>query len=55
MVLDGEITLSNGTDEVVLQRWDTCRFAAGEPRILSNRTSTAATVLLAMPLPQAQR
>ncbi len=55
VVLDGEITLSNGTDEVVLQRWDTCRFAANELRILSNRTSAAATVLLAMPLPRAQR
>lgn len=52
VVLDGEVTISNGTEEVTLQRWDSCRIAPDEPRALSNRTNRPATVLLAMPLGQ---
>ena len=50
VVLDGEVTISNGTEEVTLRAWDSCRIAANEPRALSNRTSRPATILLAMPL-----
>ena len=50
VVLDGEVTISNGTDEVTLKPWDSCRIAPDEPRALSNRTNRPATILLAMPL-----
>ena len=50
VVLDGEVTISNGTEEVTLRPWDSCRIAPGEPRALSNRTNRPATILLAMPL-----
>ena len=50
VVLDGEVTISNGTEEVTLRPWDSCRIAPDEPRALSNRTNRPATILLAMPL-----
>jgi hypothetical protein len=50
VVLDGEVTISNGTEEVTLTAWDSCRIAPDEPRALSNRTNRPATILLAMPL-----
>ena len=50
VVLDGEVTISNGTEEVTLRPWDSCRIAPDEPRALANRTNRPATILLAMPL-----
>jgi hypothetical protein len=50
VVLEGEVTISNGTQEVTLRAWDSCRIAPEEPRALSNRTNRPATILLAMPL-----
>ena len=50
VVLDGEVTISNGTEEVTLRSWDSCRIAPEEPRALSNRSNRPATILLAMPL-----
>ncbi|HEY7386217.1 MAG TPA: cupin domain-containing protein [Beijerinckiaceae bacterium] len=50
VVLDGEVTISNGTEEVTLRPWDSCRIAPDEPRALSNRTNRPATILLAMPV-----
>jgi mannose-6-phosphate isomerase-like protein (cupin superfamily) len=50
VVLDGEVTISNGSEEVTLRPWDSCRIAPDEPRALSNRSNRPATVLLAMPL-----
>ncbi|HEX2727912.1 MAG TPA: cupin domain-containing protein [Beijerinckiaceae bacterium] len=50
VVLDGEVTISNGTEEVTLRTWDSCRIAPDEPRALANRTNRPATILLAMPL-----
>jgi mannose-6-phosphate isomerase-like protein (cupin superfamily) len=50
VVLDGEVTISNGTEEVTLRPWDSCRIAPDEPRALSNRTNRPVTILLAMPL-----
>jgi mannose-6-phosphate isomerase-like protein (cupin superfamily) len=55
VVLDGKLHLSNGESEVSLQRWDSCRIAAGEDRRLTNRTKTPVTVLLVMPLPADER
>jgi mannose-6-phosphate isomerase-like protein (cupin superfamily) len=48
VVLDGEITLDNGGEEAVLGPWDSCRFAPGEARRLTNRTNKPATVMLVM-------
>ena len=50
VVLDGEVTISNGREEVTLRPWDSCRIAPEEPRALSNRSNRPATILLAMPL-----
>ncbi len=50
VVLDGEVTISNGSEEATLRPWDSCRIAPDEPRALSNRTNRPATILLAMPL-----
>jgi mannose-6-phosphate isomerase-like protein (cupin superfamily) len=50
VVLDGEVTISNGSETVTLKPWDSCRIASHEGRQLSNRTGRIATVLLAMPL-----
>lgn len=55
VVLDGEVTISNGADTATLRRWDSCRIAAGEDRQLSNRSGAEAVLLLAMPLPAAER
>ena len=54
VVLDGEVTISNGTEEVTLKPWDSCRIAPDEPRALANRSNRTATVLLAMPLAPAK-
>jgi uncharacterized cupin superfamily protein len=48
--IEGETTLSNGTDTVVLRVNDTCRVAPGEGRQLSNATDRDAVVLLVMAL-----
>ncbi len=50
LVLDGEVTISNGREEAVLRRWDSCRIAPNEGRALRNNTDQPATILLAMPL-----
>jgi hypothetical protein len=55
VVMDGAVTVSNGQDEVVLMRWDSCRIAPGESRQLSNRTDCEASILLVMPLQTAPR
>jgi mannose-6-phosphate isomerase-like protein (cupin superfamily) len=55
VVLEGEITISNGSEAVTLGRWDSCRIAAGESRQLSNKSNAEAVVLLAMPLPEGER
>jgi uncharacterized cupin superfamily protein len=55
VVLNGTLHLSNGESEVMLGRWDSCRIAGGEDRQLTNRTSSAVTVLLVMPLSADER
>jgi quercetin dioxygenase-like cupin family protein len=51
VVLEGELTIENGVDRVVLRQWDSCRIAPGENRALKNETNRTVTVLLSMPLP----
>ncbi|TYK91620.1 cupin domain-containing protein, partial [Streptococcus pyogenes] len=55
VVLDGTVHVSNGKTEVVLDRWDSCRIAAGEDRRLTNQTTSPVSVLLVMPLPADER
>jgi mannose-6-phosphate isomerase-like protein (cupin superfamily) len=50
VVLEGKVTVSNGTETATLGPWDSCRIAPGEPRALANCTNRPATILLAMPL-----
>ena len=49
VVLDAEVKVSNGADEVPLAQWDSCRIAPGEPRKLHNATKRQAAILLVMP------
>jgi uncharacterized cupin superfamily protein len=55
VVLDGEVTLISDFDgvqtEALLRRHDSACFAPGEKRQLVNRSSTPASILLAMPYP----
>src|SRR5687767_1026248 len=55
VVLDGELTISNGEAEVTLGQWDSCRIAPGEGRALKNGTEKPVTILLAMPLTPATK
>ncbi len=55
VVLDGRLQISNGENEVALERWDSCRIAADEDRRLTNETKSPVTVLLAMPLSADER
>jgi len=48
-VLEGELVLGNGSEELVLNRYDSCYFAPGEARQLRNLTNRPAAVLLVMP------
>lgn len=48
VVISGEVTISNGNEEVTLGPLDSCVLAPGEPRALENRTTLPATILLAM-------
>lgn len=50
VVLDGEVTVSNGQEEATLRPWDSCRIAPNESRALQNNTNRIARILLAMPL-----
>jgi mannose-6-phosphate isomerase-like protein (cupin superfamily) len=50
VVLEGEVTISNGTESVRVRRWDSVRIAPNEPRQLKNETEKPASILLAMPL-----
>jgi uncharacterized cupin superfamily protein len=50
LVLEGEIALSNGLEEVRLGALDSCRIAPGEGRQLRNDGTAPAVVLLVMPL-----
>jgi quercetin dioxygenase-like cupin family protein len=55
VVLDGEVTVETPGERQVLRRWDSCRIGPGEPRAIRNETAVPAVVLLAMPLPRADR
>ncbi len=50
VVLEGELTIENGSESVVLRQWDSVRIAPGEKRALKNETMRPAVVLLTMPL-----
>ncbi|MCP4617887.1 MAG: cupin domain-containing protein [Bradyrhizobium sp.] len=55
VALDGTLHVSNGENEVALGKWDSCRIAGGENRMLTNRTNSPVTVLLVMPLTADER
>jgi mannose-6-phosphate isomerase-like protein (cupin superfamily) len=49
VVLEGTVTVETDTEEVELERHDSCRLAPHERRALHNRSDKPALVLLAMP------
>ena len=48
VVVEGELTISNGTEDAVLGPLDSCLIAVGEARQLRNATNRPVTVLLVM-------
>lgn len=48
LVVEGELEFSGGGAPTALGRWDACRFAPGEERMIANRSGRQATVVLAM-------
>ena len=54
VVLDGAVTISNGSEEAILHPHDSCRIAPHERRALTNNTDRPAVILLAMPLSPAR-
>lgn len=48
VVIEGQVTIRNGTEEATLGPLDTVVISRGEPRALSNETNRPATVLLLM-------
>jgi glyoxylate utilization-related uncharacterized protein len=54
VVLDGEVTVSNGVDQYRLRKWDSCRVAPHEGRRLQNESQQPASILLVMPVEAAK-
>lgn len=52
VVLEGELRIGNGQEEVKLARWDSCRIAPNEARLIHNDTQELARILLVMPYQQ---
>ena len=50
LVVEGEVVVGTEEEEAVLRKLDSCRIAAGEARVLHNRGSTRALIVLCMPL-----
>jgi mannose-6-phosphate isomerase-like protein (cupin superfamily) len=55
VVIEGEVTISNGNETVTLGHLDSCRIAPGEGRQLSNLGTADAAILLVMQLPESER
>lgn len=49
VVLDGELFVSSGSDEVTLGPLDSCHIPAGEEREMANRTNRTTSLLVVMP------
>jgi mannose-6-phosphate isomerase-like protein (cupin superfamily) len=52
-VLEGSVSIGNGTEEVELHLHDSVRLAPGESRQVINRGARTAMVLLVMAYPKA--
>jgi len=50
LVVEGEVTLSNGEDAYVLQRLDSLCVAPGESREVRNASNKQAMIVLVMPV-----
>ena len=55
VVLDGEMTVIAGGDEVVLRRFDSCTVAPGEERRIENRSNHVCKMLVVIPYPEGAR
>lgn len=52
VVLEGSVSIGNGTEEVELHLHDSVRLAPGESRLVINRGTRTAMVLLVMAYPK---
>lgn len=52
VVLDGEMTVMVGDDEVVLGKYDSCTIPPGEVRKIENRRNDVCTMLVVIPYPE---
>jgi quercetin dioxygenase-like cupin family protein len=55
LVIDGEVTIGNGSEETTLQVLDSCRIAPNENRQVRNSGTRDARLLLVMQLPSVNR
>jgi quercetin dioxygenase-like cupin family protein len=53
VLIEGEVSICNDAELIVLGPLDSCRIAPGEPRVLRNVGEGPAKLLLAMPQPTA--
>lgn len=51
VVLEGELTVRAGGQEVVLGRWDSCTIAPGEVREIVNASAAVCSLLVVIPYP----
>lgn len=51
VVIEGEMTVIVGDEEVVLRRYDSCTIPAGEVREAVNRSNHVCTMLVVIPYP----
>lgn len=48
LVLEGELEFTNTESKLVLGKWDACRFAPNEERMITNLSDRPAAIMLAM-------
>tara|TARA_R110002049_G_scaffold295349_1_gene482686 strand:- start:58 stop:414 length:357 start_codon:yes stop_codon:yes gene_type:complete len=51
VVLEGEMTVIVGDEEVVLSKYDSCTIPPGEVRKIENRRNSTCTMLVVIPYP----
>ena len=55
VVLDGEMTLIVGDQQIVLGKYDSCTIAPNEVREIVNRSNHVATMIVVVPYPPEKR
>ena len=51
IVIDGEMTVIINGEETILKKFDSCTIAAGEVRMIENRTNHICSLMVVIPYP----